>query len=236
MDGMVEILWQVLHWVWEATWRASMLIGLVLAIRVLVGRWLSPKWTYALWLLVVVRLLLPFGPASSMSLFNLFPHKTAESMPFPSGAVPAALPDTDGQTSPGDGVAIVRGQGPSTGLSDLHPKQDRMILITVLPWVWLAGALALAVHIGITHFRLWRIVRFERAVIQSTALGVLDRCRARMRIGTLLGVVLTDQVQTPALFGLVRPRLLIPAAMSQRRDGPGSPSRVSARTGPPQAS
>jgi beta-lactamase regulating signal transducer with metallopeptidase domain len=34
---------------------------------------LPPKWAYALWLLVVVRLLMPVVPASPWSVFNLKP-------------------------------------------------------------------------------------------------------------------------------------------------------------------
>src|SRR3972149_9283172 len=88
MDGTAEILWQALQWIWQATWRASILIGMVLAIRALLGRWLSPKWTYALWLLVVVRLVLPWGPASPMSLFNLLPAGKKASTNVPLDLMP----------------------------------------------------------------------------------------------------------------------------------------------------
>jgi beta-lactamase regulating signal transducer with metallopeptidase domain len=89
------------------------------------------------------------------------------------------------------------------------------ILVQVLAWVWLAGALVLTLQIAAAHFGLCRIVRFQRALTHGTALGVLEDCRSRMRIGTLLGVVLTDRVQTPALLGFIRPRLLMPAGLSR---------------------
>ena len=50
--------------------RAAVLIVLILAAQILGGRWLGPEWRYRLWLLVVVRLLLPASFESRLSVFN----------------------------------------------------------------------------------------------------------------------------------------------------------------------
>jgi len=217
MEGLTEALQQTAMWVWQATWRASVLIGLVLAIRAVLGPRLPPRWLYAMWLVVVVRLLLPFGPASRISLFNLLPHGTVSSVP--SGVMSAPPAWTGDQASsravPGDRSADALTEGPHAGGAGPTASRASVSWVSILAWVWLAGALALATTIGVRHIQLWRIVRFQRAVTHSAALGALEDCRARMRISTLLGAVLTDQVQSPALFGLVRPRLLIPTRMSR---------------------
>ena len=51
--------------------QAGVLILLVLAVQWLFARRLRPRWRYALWLLVMVRLALPLTVSSSASLFNL---------------------------------------------------------------------------------------------------------------------------------------------------------------------
>src|SRR5208282_3406694 len=55
----------------KASWQAAVLILLVLAVQWALGRWLSPRWRYGLWLLVVARLALPWTLPSSVSVFNL---------------------------------------------------------------------------------------------------------------------------------------------------------------------
>src|SRR5688572_29241336 len=81
---MWAIFQQVAEGVWSASWRASLLVGLVLATQLVFGRWLTAKWRHALWFVVVARLALPVGPGSSWSVFNLFvakPRVTAVAPP-----------------------------------------------------------------------------------------------------------------------------------------------------------
>ena len=51
--------------------QASILIVLILAAQWCCGRRLQPRWRYALWLLVLLRLALPWTIPSPASLFNL---------------------------------------------------------------------------------------------------------------------------------------------------------------------
>ena len=51
---------------------ASILILLVLAAQWLCGQRLKPRWRHALWLLVMLRLALPWSIPSPASLFNRF--------------------------------------------------------------------------------------------------------------------------------------------------------------------
>ena len=57
----------------RASWQATVLVAVVLLLQRLFGRWLTPRWRHALWLIVVARLLLPVAPASPWSAFNLAP-------------------------------------------------------------------------------------------------------------------------------------------------------------------
>ncbi len=48
--------------IWRTSWQVAVLVVLVLAIQALFSRWLSPRWRYALWLLVVARAFVPVVP------------------------------------------------------------------------------------------------------------------------------------------------------------------------------
>src|SRR5688500_5286802 len=63
--------------VWRASWPASVLALLVLAIHLVFGRRIPARWRRAMWLLVLVRLALPVVPSSPLSIFNLAPAKPA---------------------------------------------------------------------------------------------------------------------------------------------------------------
>ena len=62
---------EVFEWVLRTTWHAAVLAGLILLAQLLFRKHLSPGWRYGLWLLLVVRLLIPVTPRSATSIFNL---------------------------------------------------------------------------------------------------------------------------------------------------------------------
>src|SRR5438105_4072172 len=58
-------------WVWETSLATVVLIGVVLLVQFAFQKFLPPRWRYTLWLLVVLRMLMPAVPASRSSIFNL---------------------------------------------------------------------------------------------------------------------------------------------------------------------
>ncbi|HEU4521454.1 MAG TPA: hypothetical protein VFT12_05600, partial [Thermoanaerobaculia bacterium] len=62
-------------WLLDTTIKGSVLIVLVAAIQWLIGSRVDARWRHLLWVIVLVRLLLPGAPASSWSLFNAIPQR-----------------------------------------------------------------------------------------------------------------------------------------------------------------
>ena len=54
----------------EATALGSILIVLVAVVQLIAGKRLGPSWRFALWGIVLVRLLVPIAPESRWSVFN----------------------------------------------------------------------------------------------------------------------------------------------------------------------
>src|SRR5512138_1071649 len=103
MNALLDSVRWFFPWLWQATCQASVVILLVLAVQWIFRKQLAPRWHHALWLLVVIRLLLPFSIETRVSLFNWIPHPTA-----PAGVTavavilpqPVAAPVTAETTSP----------------------------------------------------------------------------------------------------------------------------------------
>ena len=77
----------------RSTLQASVLIVLILTLRLLFARRLPGRWLYALWVVLLIRLALPWTPQSSASLYRLLPdlaqfrtHATAATLPTPIGS------------------------------------------------------------------------------------------------------------------------------------------------------
>ena len=84
-----------------------------------------------------------------------------------------------------------------------------------LAWVWLAGALCLPGYLLIAGFRAGRKIRHERPLTDGQVLNLLEDCKEEMGVSTPVAVIETAWVSSPSLFGVLRPRLLLPCGFTR---------------------
>jgi len=82
--------------------------------------------------------------------------------------------------------------------------------VRALPALWLLGTLIIAAYVCARSISLWRTVKRERPITNSEILDLLEDCKMQMGIQTIVGIIVSDRIKSPALFGFVRPRLLLP--------------------------
>ena len=70
MENLLSSLVGFSAWLFRNSFQASVVIGLVLLAQWVFRKKLSPRWRYALWSLVLLRLMLPVSPQSAFSIFN----------------------------------------------------------------------------------------------------------------------------------------------------------------------
>lgn len=90
-----------------------------------------------------------------------------------------------------------------------RPSQD-WSRIDPLALTWLIGALGVAGLALVSDLRLWLRVRTLRPVTDGKILECFEDCKTEMDVHTIVGLVLTDRVSSPCIFGVVRPRVLLP--------------------------
>src|SRR4051812_9023444 len=86
-------LQEAFAWTLNTSFSALVLIGLIVLVEILFRKALPVRWRYVLWLCVLLRLMMPIAPASSMSIFNAKKLlTTAQSPPSP---LPTSRPEID---------------------------------------------------------------------------------------------------------------------------------------------
>jgi beta-lactamase regulating signal transducer with metallopeptidase domain len=216
-----------LAWLLETTLVASVVICLILVLQKLLGRRLGPRWSHALWLVLLLRMVLPWTPASPISLFRLIPaslqrnavRETTNRIPREKAFGPI---ERAGTTEGTPATAPLPAESPAEP-TKLRPHEIAgtagpsipllMILRRMLPVLWLAGAILLGGYLAASNFALWRIVKREHPLINQEILELFEECKSQMDVQTIVALVPNDQVRSAALFGFVRPRLLLPREM-----------------------
>ena len=135
----------------KASGQAAVLIVLVLAAQYALGRRLNPRWRHGLWLLVVLRLALPWTIPSPVSLFNFLSFSKASEALV---SLPAA------SDAPGFPVlqppATAREERPAGQPAASSPSAAPgwRVNFSWLPLAWVAGVCTLALCMGWNYSRL----------------------------------------------------------------------------------
>ena len=199
---------------------SSLLILAVLAARALLAGRISRRMQYALWGLVLLRLLLPVSlPQSRASVLNALPDTAQVSLTRPeefSGeTLPAPVdtkvqtgtaPETDlAQPATGGTQAGISGGVADTSGSEPHPEWS-LNPAALLPLVWAAGAVLTGGAL------LWANLRFALRLRR-------ERCQLDLapELTGNLPVYLCHELASPCLHGLLHPAIYLnPAALENR--------------------
>lgn len=225
MESFITELSTFFRWLLVSSGQVSVLVCLVLAVKAVVRGWLAIRWHYWLWLLLLVRMIMPWAPESKFSVFTFISQakkaviaQQAAEVTFPVktvGTEPKARLDVGSKTISNLKRQEVRPERTTSQTVQVSSsiKSLSLGLVETLSLVWLLVALVLAVFAIACNFRLWRIIKSQRPLTEGKILDLLEDCKAEIGIQTILGVVATDRVKSPALFGVIRPRLLLPEGM-----------------------
>lgn len=177
---------------------ASVVIVFVLLLRLLLKK--APKViSYALWGIVLFRLLCPVSFESGFSLFGFLGTPVAGSGALtsrieyiPNNIVHTEYPDI---VLPGPGVDDAANSALHQGeeLLRADPLEAPMAIATC---VWMAGILAMAIYAVVSYTRL------RRKLI--TASPLRDN------------ICLADEITSPFVMGLFRPKIYLPSSMGEQ--------------------
>lgn len=182
------------EWLFHNSSQASLVVMLVLFTQWLFQKRLSPHWRSALWLLVIIRLLWPVLIESPVSIYNAIP-------------TPYGLTHNNSEFSRNDTTATEPVRGMS--LRQIHAT------------IWLGGVAFFLALVTFNTFGLSRRIRSERPLTNSAVLELLEDCKTEMGVRTPLMIIESREINAPTLYGFVRPRLLLPAGLTNTfsRDG-----------------
>ncbi|MEK7953073.1 M56 family metallopeptidase [Luteolibacter soli] len=190
----MNLLETVFEWVVSTTIRASLVAVAILAIQMMLRPWLPAKWRHPLWLPLLLVMVLPFVPALPV---HLIPARHAT----PPAAAPVTL-----QASPANTGAEQAPVATTTAIASNN--------VALLPTLWLAGLL-ITMTAGITGYRLkLTSIRTHALTPDPDLQEEIEAASKAAGLSKAPLVWLSREVESPAVSGLLRPVLLLPAGFS----------------------
>ncbi|MCH5584063.1 M56 family metallopeptidase [Shimazuella sp. AN120528] len=199
MDKIILSLIDLFQWICTTSIMAFVLVGLILLVKGIMKERLKAKWQYVIWFVLLFRLILPWTPETSFSLFNLFSLVDEQKAPIQEIAqddrAQLQLTFTDNE------------KNPLSSVTSLHISTWVYIGALV---IWILGVVLFTIYLFRMNRKFSKKLKHTSKIMDDMILTLFEHCKEKMGVKSSISLLATTEVESPTLYGFFRPKLLIP--------------------------
>ncbi|MGL5353951.1 MAG: M56 family metallopeptidase, partial [Clostridium sp.] len=205
----------------ELSITGSILAVLILLIRQLLKKNISKNIIYYIWVILLVKLLVPFGPESNLSLYNLFDN---ESKTVSSNNNTKNLSNNNidinknpiiSQTNENSNSNILandklENNNSTTDKSNL--KIPKTSIKEVAFYIWIIGILALIGYTLLNYIKFKRntLKNSEDKILRQEINAILNQSLGRLSIKRNIEIIISKNINSPTFYGIINPKIVLP--------------------------
>lgn len=203
----------------------SIVAIVILLIKALFKDKLGAAWHYYIWFLLMIRLIMPYAPEASISIFNLIPQsslmidKYIESQDTNNGIDLNIINSKDSHYQGRDNTHSVPGS--SQGISSTSPSHwyaffEPKTLSRALQLLWIAGVLTVVAYNLIGCLLLQGRIRELPKHTLASQVDILTKCMKKIKAKKMPEVICYPETRAPSLYGVLKPKIIISQDMVDR--------------------
>ena len=160
--------------------------------------------------MLIVRLIIPYAPESSISIFNVFLHLNIKTWP---GHVIGVQTNSQATWSTDSQLPI------STTVNDADDYTHRIERSffdsneNIVLGIWLIGALSLTIYTITLTARMRRILKNGAKVTDVGAIGLFEECKLALNIKSTPVLIESSVIRSPMAAGTLRPHIILPSGI-----------------------
>ena len=160
----------------------SLLIGLLLIISPLIKKSFVAKWRYFMWLFVAVRLIIPLH-------ISVFKNPITMELPQQISGMPVMTEMVNAATTTAPSISFQ----------------------SILMLIWLAGMVVFTLY-QIVNYNTFRksVKRWSKPVTDENTIRIFNEIKSSLNEKRSLDFRICKSVSTPMVFGIIKPKLLLP--------------------------
>lgn len=202
----------------DASIHASIVGIVILLVKCILRDKISGKWSYLLWMLLVVKLIIPFGPQSNLSVFNKVPINISQSNLYDESLDITTNEytedyDIDSRTYSSDVEGNVIINEESAFKSNKEYVNYKNIVFDILPLIWVGGFItSLFVAIFMNLALNYNIKKGNKNIDERLEL-ILIKCKNKIKVRANIGIKVNKNIRTPGLCKVIKPEIIFPYYM-----------------------
>lgn len=213
MDTIVWIFKQIAY----LSFNASILALIIILVKKIFNKALTPKWHYYIWLLLIIRLLVPFYIESPTSIYSLFsptakkinlPQKIIKNINYTKDSTNKSATSLNSKAAP-SGKSNLKKQTSSNSVP-LKTTETRNydFIMKLIVCMWVIGIVIMLIYtISINVFFAIKLKRYKKSS-NIRINSILKNCKKIMHISRNITIFTTNKLRTPSLYGFLKIKIL----------------------------
>lgn len=209
-------------WVIETSIMASILVGLILFVKTLLRNKLPARWHYLLWMILIVRLLLPWSPDSSYSIYSILSYGYESIVSFQNQPIAFSENEQLHETKSLSDTNVVAGEERyATGTLQTTKESNKETIriekqsdnpipfYTISLYIWLTGVGILGFITYLVNRRLQHYIKQQPVLTDERVVKIFESCKKSMSIQQNIPLLLAGKIPSPTVLGFFQPRVLL---------------------------
>ncbi|WP_234123727.1 M56 family metallopeptidase [Clostridium hydrogenum] len=181
----------------------------ILLIRVIFKGKIGVKGNYLIWLVLILRLVMPYTPKSQISFFNLINNNKS---------ISKVINVSEAKIN----NKVIQPSIQTASVNNHNNKIKRDIKDTtneylkVAAFIWILGVIILGLKTMITAILFSHKLSFYKELRDVEILDIVRECKNKIKINKNIRVYKTSLVKVPGIFGVFKPKLLLPMNLDKQ--------------------
>jgi bla regulator protein BlaR1 len=173
---------------------------IILALKRMIKNKISPRWQYFIWFILIFKLIMPFGPESVVSIFNVAP-KVPQDVSFE-------------QTYNEYHKTITFMKRQQSNISTAYKVKEQSlhlsaIIETKAPYIWILGFIIMLLWLAYNNYSLHKKLKKNNITVPKEINKIFECCKKRVDINRNIKILVQTTISTPAIFGVFKPKILL---------------------------
>ena len=201
----------------------SSVIGSVIVISILIAKTifnnkLSSNFHYYIWLILLIKLVIPFGPQTSFNISNLFENsyiQTTINGNTQNLQINSSKKLENIELGDSASISALNPSNKSVIGTTLHiPLGTKINIKKMVCFTWIFGVVLLIGIFAVGHRKLREIVRDSIKNLNISHKEILYKCMSAMNIKNNVELSYSSKISSPSLCGFIKPKILIPVSVA----------------------
>ena len=172
-------IYSFISWLLYSSLMGSILVGMIIIVRLVLKNRMNANWQYLIWFLLIFKLLIPYAPESSFSVFNFFTHINIENLVvdyFDRQDNEKTDQNKEKSSSITNIINVTDDYSLSIDRKFLNSRESAVFV------VWFMGVVGLTVYTTHLTFRLKRLIKASLVVNDNPTIKLLEECKLMLSI------------------------------------------------------